>query len=1063
MLDREGTARPERRSALIDRELERYNVDIAALSETRLADVGEEPESTYTFFWSGKPAAEKREAGVGFAIRSKLVPSLKEKPKAINCRLMTVRLALPQQRCATLISVYAPTLQHSDESKEEFYSELRNVIDSVPRQDKLIILGDFNARVGADWSAWEGVLGKHGVGKCNANGQLLLELCMTYDLNITNTTFQLPHRNRTSWMHPRSKHWHLIDYILVRQKDKADVRVTKSMCGADCWTDHRLIISKMKFVLQPPKRPQGPKAPKKMDAAKLSTPAIKETLQTRLNGVLENHVIDPGNIGSTWQTFSEKVFTASLDAIGTPSRHHQDWFDDQNADIKLLLERKHQLHRSHQDDPTSTPKRDAFRNAKQECQRELRRMQNEWFDSKAEEIEMHSAGNNSKKFYSSLKAVYGRQAGAGSPPLLDASGTNLITDKKKILERWREHFDNVLNRPSSANEEAINRLPQVEINMSLADVPSLEEVNKAISSLSNGKAPGSDGIPAEVFANGGPLLTEKLLELFQLMWNGDELPQSFKDPSITHLYKNKGNRRICDNHRGISLLEIAGKILARICLNRLQKHLECATEDAPPDVQPSLLPESQCGFRQARGTVDMIFTVRQLQEKSREQNKGLFITFVDLTKAFDTVNRDALWKIMSKFGCPEKFVNIVRLFHDGMQARVKDDGQYSEPFPVTNGVKQGCVLAPTLFSMLFSAMLTDAFTGEDVGIELRSRTDGGFYKPQRLKADTKVMLDMLRDLLFADDCALCASSEREMQHMVDLFSKACKNFGLTISIPKTEVLFQPAPGEPHYDPVITIDGHKLANTDKFPYLGSTMSNTATIDEEINLRLARASASFGRLSDRVWKKRGLTCKTKLKVYHAVVLPSLLYGSETWTVYSRHLQRLQSFHLRCLRQILKVKWQDRVSNTEILQRANSRSISSMLMEAQLRWSGHVARMPDYRLPKRVFFGELNSGSRSRGRPRLRYKDTLKAALKRCNIDSDSWEILAQDRSTWRGLVKRGVSAYEQEFIALEVDKRKRRKDRLATPTDPSQLYPCPHCNRSFRAPIAVISHLRTRPTA
>ena len=144
------------------------------------------------------------------------------------------------------------------------------------------------------------------------------------------------------------------------------------------------------------------------------------------------------------------------------------------------------------------------------------------------------------------------------------------------------------------------------------------------------------------------------------------------------------------------------------------------------------------------------------------------------------------------------------------------------------------------------------------------------------------------------------------------------------------MLLQPALGEPHYDSVITIDGHKLANSDKSPYLSSTMSNTATIDEEINLRLARASASFGRLSDRVWKKRGLTCKTKLKVYHAVVLPSLLYGSETWTVYSRHLQRLQSFHLRCLRQILKVKWQDRVSNTEILQRAKS----CILMEAQLR---------------------------------------------------------------------------------------------------------------------------------
>ena len=92
----------------------------------------------------------------------------------------------------------------------------------------------------------------------------------------------------------------------MRQKDKADVRVTKSMCGADCWTDHRLIVSEMKFVLQIPKRPQGPKAPKKMDAAKLFTPAMKEILQTRLNGVLENHVIDPGNIDSSWQTFSEK-------------------------------------------------------------------------------------------------------------------------------------------------------------------------------------------------------------------------------------------------------------------------------------------------------------------------------------------------------------------------------------------------------------------------------------------------------------------------------------------------------------------------------------------------------------------------------------------------------------------------------------------------------------------------------------------------------------------------------------------------------------------------------------
>ena len=192
---------------------------------------------------------------MGFAIKTSLVPKLLGKPKAINDRLMSVRLPLTKNHCATLISVYAPTMQYPDEDKNKFYSQLRTAIDGVPRKDKLIILGDFNARVGADWPAWEGVLGRHGVGQCNSNGQLLLETCMAYNLHITNSNFQLPLRNRTSWMHPRSKHWHLIDYIIVRQEDRSDVRITKSMCGADCWTDHRLLVSKLNLTVQPQQQP----------------------------------------------------------------------------------------------------------------------------------------------------------------------------------------------------------------------------------------------------------------------------------------------------------------------------------------------------------------------------------------------------------------------------------------------------------------------------------------------------------------------------------------------------------------------------------------------------------------------------------------------------------------------------------------------------------------------------------------------------------------------------------------------------------------------------------------
>ena len=246
------------------------------------------------------------------------------------------------------------------------------------------------------------------------------------------------------------------------------------------------------------------------------------------------------------------------------------------------------------------------------------------------------------------------------------------------------------------------------------------------------------------------------------------------------------------------MLSIAGKILARVLLNRLLDHLESG-----------LLPESQCGFRAGRGTVDIIFAARQPQEKCRKQHQDLYTTFVDLTKAFDTVSRAGLWKIMAKYGCPDKFIALVRQFHDGMLVRVTDDGDSSEPIAVTKGVKQGCVLAPTLFSIMFSAMLSKAFRDADDGITIRYRMHGKLLNLRRLQAKSKVKEATVRDLLFADDCALNASSEPEMQQSMNKFSPACDSFGLTISTKKTEVMFQPAPRNAYTEPSITVKGEAL--------------------------------------------------------------------------------------------------------------------------------------------------------------------------------------------------------------------------------------------------------------
>ena len=546
-------------------------------------------------------------------------------------------------------------------------------------------------------------------------------------------------------MHPRSKHWHLIDYVIVRRTDRQDVKVTKTMCGADCWTDHRLVVSRLNLRIQPARRPQGKKAPKRLDVSKLNKDSMRQDFLTDICNQLDAMNLSSEDPEENWTVFHKTVLSSAASTLGHPSRKHQDWFDENDDEIQRLLEEKHRLLKAHQDDTSSVSKKAAYSNICKTVQTKLRDMQDSWLRKKTEEIQSFADRKDMKKFHDALKTIYGPKS-SGVTTLLSADGNTLLTDKEAILERWAEHFN--------------------------SEFPTVTETRKAVQQLSSGKAPGADAIPAEVYKAGGLPMAEKLTELFHCMWRKEAIPQEFKDASIIHLYKRKGNPQVCDNHRGISLLSIAGKILAKILLNRLNAHLD----------QTGLIPESQCGFRKDRGTIDMIFTARQLQEKCQEQNVDLYMTFVDLTKAFDTVSRDGLWKIMAKFGCPPRFIAMVRQFHDGMQARVQNDGEFSEPFEVTNGVKQGCVLAPTLFSMMFSAMLMDAFQDSDTGFPIRYRFDGNIFNLRRLQAKTKVQTDVLDELLYADDMDKNANTEAKCKepwikshsHVITMISQSAQ-------------------------------------------------------------------------------------------------------------------------------------------------------------------------------------------------------------------------------------------------------------------------------------------------
>ena len=167
------------------------------------------------------------------------------------------------------------------------------------------------------------------------------------------------------------------------------------------------------------------------------------------------------------------------------------------------------------------------------------------------------------------------------------------------------------------------------------------------------------------------------------------------------------------------------------------------------------------------------------------------------------------------------------------------------------------------------------------------------------------------------------------------------------------------------------------------------SANVNIDDEVQYRLRCASAAFGKLRKRVFDDHDLRTTTKIKVYQAVVLPTLLYGSETWTTYRKNISSLEKFHQRSLRSILRITWEDYRTNTSILEEAHCTSIEAMLIKNQLRWAGHAVQIADTRLPKQLFYSELGEGTRNLGKPKKRYKDNLKDNLKLCKLDINTWE--------------------------------------------------------------------------
>ena len=425
---------------------------------------------------------------------------------------------------------------------------------------------------------------------------------------------------------------------------------------------------------------------------------------------------------------------------------------------------------------------------------EIKKARNAWFQSKAQEVEAGMlTGTSGKYVWKGLKDI--QKGRSGLRPVRSGGIRNregqLCSSAEQVSERWREHFESILNTTSTFSEASVSSLSQYPLRSHMSNPPSEEEIIEAIDKLKRNKAGGSNGILPELLKSSGAAIIEYIKDLFDTVCIEEQVPQERRDATLIPIPK-KGDLSHCDNRRGNSLLDVLGKALAKVIQCRLQEVVE------------EVLPDSQCGIRQGIRCIDMIFCVEQLVEKSVEHNTTTCMLFIDLRKVYDTVLRQGLWYCLEKYGIPPRMGNITKSFHEGMQTSVSMNGEMTPEFEVRNGLRQGCTIAPTLFNLYFNAVV-NAWRDrcKPIGIDILYKLGGKLVGERTRKPETTV----LTEFLFADDAAAVCSTREDIEKTAKILDATTHEWGLTMSFPKTKLLVHVAgPQSTIVEPPISIDG-----------------------------------------------------------------------------------------------------------------------------------------------------------------------------------------------------------------------------------------------------------------
>lgn len=954
--------------ANVAREMKNYQLEILGISETRWTDAGKTILTTgETIIYSGNNGQNPHHTrGVGIMMTSRAAKSLIGW-EPVNERIILARFRTSHSRVTlTVITCYAPTNEADEETKEEFYEILQNIMNKRSEREVVLLIGDFNAKVGNDNTGYRVTMGRHGVGTMNENGQHLTDFCANNNLAIGGTLFPHKEIHKTTWESPDKKTHNQIDHICINTKFRRsllDVRVKR---GADAASDHHLVVGKLQLKLR---KHDNVRVRWKYNVESLQDKTTQQNYQQKIITTIHDLRREEGTtIEDKWNMAKEAFITSLEESVGRKKKKNKPWIKQSTLDAmdeRKILNEKLLNARTRSE---TTRLQSEYTDKHKEVKRRVKEDKIKYVEELAKEAEEAAEHRNMKELYNITRTLSGKK-NAPEKPVRDKSGS-IQTTVEEQKDRWKEHFEELLNRPSPEIEAQIPPAEQ-ELNISL-EPPSKEEIRKAIKTLNSGKSGGPDCIPAEALKYAVEPSVTILHPLLHQIWEEENIPEDWKEGYIIKLPK-KGDLSLCKNYRGIMLLSTPGKVLNRILLNRMKASVD------------QHLREHQAGFRKDRSCPDQIASLRIIIEQSLEWKSPLYINFVDFEKAFDSVDRDSLWKIMRHYGIPNKYISIVKATYDGMTCRVLHGGDVTEQFQVLTGVRQGCILSPLLFLMAIDWVMKETTWGKKNGIQWS-------------------LLEQLDDLDFADDLALLSHKHSQMQDKTSTLESIASSIGLRINREKTKVM---RINTNNIEPIVLQDG-ELDEVTEFTYLGSVVDTSGGTDKDIKVRIGKARTAFNMLK-KVWNAGEISKSTKIRIFNSNVKSVLFYGAETWRTTVASDKKIQSFINRCLRRIQRIFWPNRIRNNELWQVTKQLPPPMQIRKRKWTWIGHTLRKGPGNITKQSL--QWNpQGKRARGRPRNSWRRSTTDEMTKAGY---TWHDLvrnAQNRVRWRTIVSGLCSSQE-----------------------------------------------------